>query len=259
MPLLLWSRNVSKCRFTLSVWMCFKVLERHHEVTDAETTSGLKANLSIKSLFFFFFKSLKPIKSGGQRLFCLKIDGDDDNRVLMVMTLKHQSACDLCGLCHQFGAVPNGLELLGHWKLPLLNNQKTSALKQELQHWIKTNPDARRESRQHSQPLCPLSRNTYKIIISLRYQDVHLRACGTDDVAVEGVLAQVDLAALCLVDGDGGNFSQYLKRDLLQLLTGMCGTICTLRGQSISRSKTHIFPFCRVLEASDVEKLSISL
>lgn len=177
----------------------------------------------------------------------------------MVMTLKHQSACDLCGLCHQFGAVPNGLELLGHWKLPLLNNQKTSAVKQELQHWIKTNPDARRESRQHSQPLCPLSRNTYKIIISLRYQDVHLRACGTDDVAVEGVLAQVDLAALCLVDGDGGNFSQYLKRDLLQLLTGMCGTICTLRGQSISRSKTRIFPFCRVLEASDVEKLSISL
>lgn len=80
MPLLLWSRNVSKCRFTLSVWMCFKVLERHHEVTDTETTSGLKANLSIKSLFFFFFKSLKPIKSGGQRLFCFKIDGDDDNR-----------------------------------------------------------------------------------------------------------------------------------------------------------------------------------
>ena len=73
--------------------------------------------------------------------------------VLMVMMLKHQSACDLCGLCHQFGAVPNGLELLRYWKLPLSNNQKTSGVKQELQHWIKTNPDARRESCEHSPPL----------------------------------------------------------------------------------------------------------
>lgn len=75
MPLLLWHKNVRKCRFAVSVWVCFKVLERHHEVTDTET-SGLKANLSIKSLFL---KYLKPIKSGGQRLFCFKINGDDDD------------------------------------------------------------------------------------------------------------------------------------------------------------------------------------
>lgn len=100
----------------------------------------------------------------------------------------------------------------------------------------------------------PLSQNTHKIIIPLRYQDVHLRARGTDDVTVEGVLAQVDLAALCLVDGDGGNFSQYLKKDLLQLLIGMRGTIYTVHLQI----KNTYFPFLQSLEVSDVEKLSIS-
>lgn len=44
--------------------------------------------------------------------------------VLVVMTMKHQSACDLCGFCHQFGAVPNSLELLRYRKLPLQNNQE---------------------------------------------------------------------------------------------------------------------------------------
>lgn len=53
--------------------------------------------------------------------------------------------------------------------------------------------------------------NTYKFIIFLWNQDVHLRALGADDVTVEGFLAQVDLAALCLVDGNGGNFSQNLQ------------------------------------------------
>lgn len=52
--------------------------------------------------------------------------------------------------------------------------------------------------------------DTHIFVISLWYQDVHLRALGTDDVTVEGVFTQVDLAALCLVDGNGGNFSQHL-------------------------------------------------
>lgn len=86
--------------------------------------------------------------------------------VLVVMTAKHQSACHLSGLCHQFGAVPNSLELLRYRKLP--------------------------------------------IVVILWYQDVHLRALGTDDVTVKGVLAQVDLATLSCVDGNGGNSSQHL-------------------------------------------------
>lgn len=55
--------------------------------------------------------------------------------------------------------------------------------------------------------------STYKFII-LWYQDVHLRAVSADDVTVEGFLAQVDLAALCLVDGNGGNFSQNLQENI---------------------------------------------
>lgn len=54
--------------------------------------------------------------------------------------------------------------------------------------------------------------STHKFII-LWYEDVHLRALGTDDVTVEGLLAQVDLTALCLVDGNGGNVSQNLQEN----------------------------------------------
>lgn len=50
------------------------------------------------------------------------------------------------------------------------------------------------------------------IIISLRYHDVHLRALGTDNVTVQRLLTQVDLAALGLVDGHGGNSSQHLEQ-----------------------------------------------
>lgn len=58
--------------------------------------------------------------------------------------------------------------------------------------------------------------NTHKFIIFLWYEDVHLGALGTDDVTVEGLLAQVDLAALGLVDGNGGNFSQNLQENSQQ-------------------------------------------
>lgn len=58
--------------------------------------------------------------------------------------------------------------------------------------------------------------NTHKFIIFLRYKDVHLGALGADDVTVEGLLAQVDLAALGLVDGNGGNFSQNLQENIQQ-------------------------------------------
>lgn len=56
--------------------------------------------------------------------------------------------------------------------------------------------------------------STYKFIIFLWYQDVHLRAVSTNDVTVEGFPAQVDLAALGLVDRNCGNFSQNLQQNI---------------------------------------------
>ena len=52
------------------------------------------------------------------------------------------------------------------------------------------------------------------IFFILWNQDVHLWALCTDNVAVEGVLTQVDLAAFCLVDGNGGNPSQHLWKSM---------------------------------------------
>lgn len=42
-------------------------------------------------------------------------------------------------------------------------------------------------------------------------QDVHLGALGADDVAVQRVFAQVHLATIGLVDGDGRDSSQRLE------------------------------------------------
>lgn len=42
-------------------------------------------------------------------------------------------------------------------------------------------------------------------------QDVHLGALGADDVAVQRVSAQVHLATIGLVDGDGRDSSQHLE------------------------------------------------
>lgn len=106
------------------------------------------------------------------------------------------------------------------WTAPVLETlsverPRTSTVKQQLQTHVSDSGK------------CSLILDTHIIVISLWYQDVHLRALGTDDITVEGVLTQVDLAALCLVDGNGGNCSQHLYRDIVCLLTGMCGTICT--------------------------------
>lgn len=51
---------------------------------------------------------------------------------------------------------------------------------------------------------------TYVFIFSVWDQDVHLGALGADDVAVHGVSAQVHLATVGLVDGDGWDSSQSL-------------------------------------------------
>lgn len=51
---------------------------------------------------------------------------------------------------------------------------------------------------------------THIIIIFLRNQDVHFRTLGTDNLTVERLLTQVDVASLCLIDGHGRHFPQDL-------------------------------------------------
>lgn len=63
-------------------------------------------------------------------------------------------------------------------------------------------------------PVWLLSFNTYIVVFSVWDQDVHLRALGADNVAVERIFTQVHLAALRLVDGDGWNSSQHLQKDI---------------------------------------------
>lgn len=53
--------------------------------------------------------------------------------------------------------------------------------------------------------------DTHKLSVVFGYEDVHLGAFGADDVAIDGVFAQVHLAAVRLVDGDGGHLPHDLR------------------------------------------------
>ena len=53
---------------------------------------------------------------------------------------------------------------------------------------------------------------TYKLSVCFGHEDVHLGALGADDLAGQRVLAQVDVATIGLVDGDGGDLPQHLER-----------------------------------------------
>lgn len=119
-----------------------------------------------------------------------------------------KSACDLRGFCHQFGSIPHSLELLRHWELPLFK-------KKENKNKVSVRTAAHME--RISSAFISV---THVIALSFRYHDVHLRALGTDNVTADRVLTQVDLAALGLVDGNGGNCSQNLQKDMPHLLTG---------------------------------------
>lgn len=52
--------------------------------------------------------------------------------------------------------------------------------------------------------------STHKVPALGGDQDVHLRGLGTDDLAVEGALAQVHVAPICLVDGNRWHFTHDL-------------------------------------------------
>jgi hypothetical protein len=52
---------------------------------------------------------------------------------------------------------------------------------------------------------------TYKVSISFRNQYIHFWWFSGHDFCVEGILAQVDKAAISLVNTDSGNFTHHLK------------------------------------------------
>ena len=54
---------------------------------------------------------------------------------------------------------------------------------------------------------------TYKLSALVRHQDVHLRRFGCNDFRLYGVFAQVNLAAVSLVDWDGGHFTIHLQNN----------------------------------------------
>lgn len=62
----------------------------------------------------------------------------------------------------------------------------------------------------------PLLEDTHKLAVTVGYQDVHLRALGADDLAAQRLLAQVDMATVRLVDGDGGDLPHDLHADRRQ-------------------------------------------
>jgi len=63
-------------------------------------------------------------------------------------------------------------------------------------------------------------KDTHKLSVFAGHQDVHLGALGADDLAAQGVFAQVDLAAVGLVDGDRGHLPQDL--DTRRTQGGQC-------------------------------------
>lgn len=54
-------------------------------------------------------------------------------------------------------------------------------------------------------------RDTHKLSIFVGYQHVHLWAFGADDLTLQRVLAQINVAAICLVDGDSWDLPHNLE------------------------------------------------
>lgn len=106
----------------------------------------------------------------------------------------------LCYCGDQLLAIPDGLELLRNRELRLWRSteQECSAALCVLTH--------RRSKAKRGQ------KNAHKFSVFAGYQDVHLGALGADDLAVQRIAAQVHVATIRLVDGDGGDLPHDLGR-----------------------------------------------
>lgn len=54
--------------------------------------------------------------------------------------------------------------------------------------------------------------NTYIVAVALGHEHVHLGRLGADDLNVQRLGGQVDLAPVCLVDRHRRNLAQYLTK-----------------------------------------------
>lgn len=120
---------------------------------------------------------------------------------------------DLCCCGNKFVAVPDGLELLRNGELRLRVRERNVWLLHKV--WKKLNSkniNKRISARVLNVFSAHSWKDTYKLSVFVGYQDVHLRALGADDLTVQRIVAQVDMATIGLVDGDGGHFTHDLKK-----------------------------------------------
>lgn len=107
--------------------------------------------------------------------------------------------------------------------------------------------DSLQTRKQWSEKVKPdIKEYTHIIIIFLRNQNVHFWTLGTDNLAVERLLAQVDVASLSLIDGNRGHFSHHLVKvkDNYILCSDILGnaSACTIHSERIQTSS-----FCLIL------------
>lgn len=76
---------------------------------------------------------------------------------------------------------------------------------------------------------------TYIVAIALWHQHIHLRGLGADDLDVERLRREVDLAAVGLVDGYGGHLAQNLQ----QRNTHKSYAYCTIFYTAINNSSVQ--------------------
>lgn len=119
---------------------------------------------------------------------------------------------DLCCCGNKFVAVPDGLELLRNGELRLRVRERNVWLLHKVWKKLNSNNINKRISARVLNVFSAHSwKDTYKLSVFVGYQDVHLRALGADDLTVQRIVAQVDMATIGLVDGDGGHFTHDLK------------------------------------------------
>ncbi|TNN57356.1 Palmitoyl-protein thioesterase 1 [Liparis tanakae] len=79
-------------------------------------------------------------------------------------------------------------------------------------------------------------KDTHKVSVFAGHQDVHLGALGADDLAAQGVFAQVDVAAVGLVDGDRGHLPQDLDTQRTQGVSALLQD--SMKAQQGAREET---------------------
>lgn len=96
--------------------------------------------------------------------------------------------------------------------------------------------------------------DTYKLSVFVGHGDVHLGALGADDLALQRVLAQEHLAAVCLVDGDGGDRPRHLRAQSDTLPSDMLLRLSAWKHawRHPSHTHTHTYLDLHILAVDDL-------